>query len=87
MLGITPKALSCTERGETFPCYENIFRMAEILDMSLDEFIYGHRRFYNTLSLQEINNMLEALSVEEQGLVLCILKATCESILKKQASN
>ena len=86
LLGITPKSVSCTERGETFPSHENIFRLADVLDMSLDEFVFGYSRFNNTISIDEINDMLADLTSEEQGMIIGILKATCESILRRRSS-
>lgn len=82
LLGITSKSVSCTERGETFPAYENIFRMSQVLDMSLDEFVFGHSRFNNTICISEINDMLTELSQAEQGMIIGILKAACESMLR-----
>ena len=84
LLGITQKSVSCTERGETFPSHENIFRLAEILDMSLDEFVFGYSRFNNTICIEEINDMLTELSSEEQGMIIGILKAACESMLRRR---
>ena len=85
LLGITPKSVSCTERGETFPGYENIFRLAEVLEMSLDEFVFGYSRFNNTICIKEINDMLVDLSPEEQGMIIGILKAACESMLRRSS--
>ncbi len=85
ILGITPKSVSCTERGETFPGYENIFRLAQVLDMSLDEFVFGCSRFNNTICISEINDMLTELSPQEQGMIIGILKAACESMLRRSS--
>ena len=84
LLGITPKSVSCTERGETFPSHENIFRLAEVLEMSLDEFIFGYSRFNNTICIKEINDMISTLTSNEQGMIIEILKAACESMLRRR---
>ena len=65
--------------------YENIFRLAQVLDMSLDEFVFGYSRFNNTICIKEINDMLVDLSPEEQGMIIGILKAACESMLRRSS--
>lgn len=40
-LGITKKSVCSFEKGITFPNQENIFALAKLLEMSLDEFVFG----------------------------------------------
>ena len=48
--------------------------------MSIDEFILNYSRFDQTICIREINEMLKDLSEEEQGMIIRMLKAACESI-------
>ena len=79
-LGITLKSVSYFECGLTYPSQENIFKLAEILDMSLDENIFNCTRFNDMLDMGEVNGMLNELSADDQELVINIVKAACESI-------
>ena len=79
-LGITLKSVSYFECGLTYPSQENIFKLAEILDMSLDEYIFSCTRFNDLVDMGEVNGMLNELSPDDQELVINIVKAACESI-------
>lgn len=81
ILGITKKSVCAFESGTTFPSQENIFRLAEILDMSLDEFLYGERIFEHEICIEEINQKLSTLSNKEQGMVITMLKSTIDVII------
>ena len=83
-LGITLKSVSYFECGLTYPSQENIFKLAEILDMSLDEYIFSCTRFNDMLDMGEINAMLNELSADDQEMVINIVKATCESIRNRK---
>ena len=85
-LGISVKSVCYFERGSTFPSQENIFKIAELLDMSLDEFIYGESIFDHSICIQEINDMLLTLSGKEQGMVIKMLKSTIETIIAGRES-
>ncbi|MBO5967173.1 MAG: helix-turn-helix transcriptional regulator [Clostridia bacterium] len=45
LIGITPKSISYIERGENYPSPDNLFELAKVLDMSLDEFVFSHKKF------------------------------------------
>lgn len=79
-LGITLKSVSYFECGLTYPSQENIFKLAEILDMSLDEYVFSCTRFNDMVDMGEINGMLNELPPDDQELVINIVKAACESI-------
>ncbi len=81
-LGLTPKSISFIERGINYPSQENLFRLAVLLDLSLDEFVFGYSRFSKTICIQEINDMLKKLTPNEQELIINTLKAICESMGK-----
>ena len=81
-LGVTKKSVCYFESGRTFPSQENIFKLATILDMSLDEFVFGVSRFNHEISIPQINEMLQTLSDKEQGMVLATLSTIVETIIK-----
>lgn len=86
-LGITLKSVSYFECGLTYPSQENIFKLAEFLDMSLDEFVFSRTRFNDMVDMGEVNGMLNALSADDQELVIDIVKATCESIRNRNEES
>lgn len=81
-LGVTKKSVCYFEKGRTFPTQENIFKLAIILDMSLDEFIFGESVFNHEISIPQINQMLQTLSKKEQGMALATLSTIIETIIK-----
>ena len=85
-LGISVKSVCFFENGTTFPSQENIFKLAEILDMSLDEFVFGETIFDHNICIPEINEMLSALSEKEQGMAIKMLKSTIETIITGRQS-
>ncbi len=82
VLGITKKSVCGFEKGRTFPTQENIFKMAKILDMSLDEFVFGERVFNHDVNVPQINEMLQTLSDKEQGMALAMLSTIIETIIR-----
>lgn len=86
-LGITLKSVSYIECGLTYPSQENIFKISEILEMSLDEYIFSCTRFNDMLDMGEINGMLNELSSDDQELVINIVKAACESIRNRNEKS
>jgi len=87
MLGITLKSVSYFECGLTYPSQENIFKLAKLLDMSLDEYVFSCTRFNKMTGTDELNNMLNELSVEDQDFVINIVKAACESIRNRKNNS
>ena len=81
-LGVTKKSVCYFESGRTFPSQENIFKLAAILDMSLDEFVFGVSHFNHEISIPQINEMLQTLSDKEQGMALATLSTIVETIIK-----
>jgi transcriptional regulator with XRE-family HTH domain len=81
-LGVTKKSVCFFESGRTFPTQENIFKLAKILDMSLDEFVFGISRFNHEISVPQINEKLQTLSEKEQGMALGALSTIIETIIK-----
>ena len=81
-LGLTKKSVCYFESGRTFPSQENIFKLAAILDMSLDEFVFGVSHFNHEISIPQINEMLQTLSDREQGMALGALSTIIETIIR-----
>ena len=81
-LGVTKKSVCYFESGRTFPSQENIFKLATILDMSLDEFVFGVSHFNHEISIPQINEMLQTLSDGEQGMALGALSTIIETIIR-----
>ena len=81
-LGVTKKSVCYFESGRTFPSQENIFKLSKILDMSLDEFVFGVSVFNHEISIPEINQMLQTLSDREQGMALGALSTIIQTIIK-----
>ncbi len=83
IIGITAKSIGFIERGENFPTQVNMFKLAEVLDMSMDEFIYGYKFFDAELSIQELNEMLKDLSPQDQTLMITLM-ANISKALKQR---
>ena len=81
-LGLTKKSVCYFESGRTFPSQENIFKLSTILDMSLDEFVFGVSHFNHEISIPQINEMLQTLSDREQGMALGALSTIIETIIR-----
>lgn len=81
-LGVTKKSVCYFESGRTFPSQENIFKLATILDMSLDEFVFGVSHFNHEISIPQINEMIQTLSDREQGMALGALSTIIETIIR-----
>lgn len=74
-LGITKKSVSFIENGKTYPNPENIFHLTQILELSLDEFVYGCARTGEGTILPELNEMLAKLnSAEQEYLIRAVLE-------------
>lgn len=80
LVGITRKSVSCIERGECYPSSENIFKIAKLLDISLDEYLYNYSRFDETINFTEINDLLSGLTEEQISLVLSVIQAMCKAL-------
>ena len=85
MIGLTPKSISFIERGINYPSQDNIFRLAELLDLSLDEFVFSYSRFNKNICKDELNEMIKQLDPDEQGMLIGMIKAACETMLKRKS--
>ena len=80
LMGLQVKSISCIERGDTYPSQENIFKLSIILDMSLDEFVFGYKSKDETISIKEINSLLSELSPNQISFVFSVLKVMCDNM-------
>lgn len=73
-IGIQTKSISFIERGINYPSPENIFKLAQVLNISLDEYIFGYCKFDPTINNDEINSMFNSLSNEDLHFMITMLK-------------
>ena len=85
-LGITIKSVCAFEKGSTFPSQENIFALAKLLEMSLDEFLFGEIIFDHQICISEINELLLTLSNKEKGMAIKMLESIVETIIAGRQS-
>lgn len=83
LLGVEPKTISHIERGKHYPSMDNMFTLAKILDMSVDEFIFGYSKFDANFCIEDINKMLLELSESDKNTVIATTKALCDSLTNK----
>lgn len=81
VMNIAVKTVSYIESGRNYPTLKNLFKLAEVLDISIDKFVFGYSRFDSSLNITEINEMMGQLNPKQQGLVLNIVRAACQSML------
>ena len=79
-IGVQAKTISYIERGENYPTQDNIFKIAFVLDMSLDEYVYGYKNELETFSIKEINDMLVDLPKNKKTFILAMIKNMCENL-------
>ena len=87
LLKVTPKSISYIERGENYPSVDNMFELAHILDMSLDEFIFSYKKFDTTLSFEELNECLRNLSHDNQIVLLSVIRAVAQTLALQNESK
>lgn len=76
-LGLTKKSVSFIENGKTYPSPENIFRMTKLLDLSLDEFVFGYAHMGQNSAVPELNEALGKLNPEAQECLVRVLFEIC----------
>ena len=87
LMGLQNKSISCIETGRAFPKSENLIQFAEILDLSLDEFLFGYTKYNNSICVEEINELLITLPTEDKNIILKTLKTLCESIHERNSTS
>lgn len=74
------KSISCFERGDTYLSQDNIFKLARLLDMSLDEYVFGYKLGEENISVREINEILSELSNEKKSFLIATIKNIGENL-------
>ncbi len=82
LLDVQPKSISYIERGLNYPTTEKLFRLAVLLDISLDEFIYGVSRFDRSLTMKELNKTLDSVPARYRSLLISIINSAANEIIK-----
>lgn len=74
MVGITPSHLKHIESEHRKPSVEILFRIAQVLHMSLDHVIF-QPDFSAQYKIKEIDNMLTKCSVNELQIILDVIRS------------
>lgn len=85
IMGISTKSISFIERGIHFPTPNNIFKLAKVLDMSLDEFVFSYHKFSNTLCIEELNQVLSELNADKQKMLIGIIKTVSDYLYNNKS--
>ena len=81
-LDLQVKSISCFERGDTYPSQDNIFRLARLLDMSLDEYVFGYKLGEENISAKEINELLSSLPEEKKVFLIATVRDICKNLVE-----
>lgn len=84
IIGVTRKSISCIERGDCYPSPDNIFKLSQALDMSLDRFVFGYNRYSEDIDIEEINKMLQKLDSDKKVIVIAVINALCKAWVKEK---
>ena len=79
-MGMTKKSVSFIENGKTYPSPENIFRLTKLLDLSLDEFVFGCTRAGQNSVLPELNEAIGKLNPAEQECLVRVMFEICHMV-------
>ena len=79
-VGLTTKTISFIENGKTYPSPENIFRLTKLLNLSLDEFVYGYGRTGESTIIPELNALLEKIGAAKQDGLVRVITEICRMI-------
>jgi transcriptional regulator with XRE-family HTH domain len=83
-VNLSTKSISCIERGLHYPSLANLFDIAKVLDMSLDEFLYGYKRFQIGANFTKIDDKIGKLTPDNQTLLLSVVQALTDTLLLQQ---
>lgn len=83
-VNLSVKSISCIERGINYPSPENLFDIAKVLDMSIDMFLFGYKKFNVSVNMSEINANLELLTCENQLVLINVVEAVTQALLSNQ---
>ena len=86
-VNLSTKSISCMERGLNYPSPENLFDIANVLEMSIDVFLFGYKKFNMPVNLGGLNETLEQLTKEKQAILLNIIEAVSKTLLLQQQAK
>lgn len=81
-IGVQIKSISSIERGLIYPSTDNLFHIARILDMSIDEFIFGATMYDPDLCIDDINALLKKMHPKYLPLFMGIVSKTASEIVR-----
>lgn len=84
MLNVSTHTISRYECGRNFPSHEHIIQLSKILDLSMDDSYYGYHKICESISIDELNNLLNTLSPNNQEIAILVMKYLCELLQKTE---
>lgn len=79
-VNLQTKSISYIERGVNYPSQENIFKIAKVLDMSLDEYVYGYKNNNQVITISEINDLINRFSGAKRNFLIVTMKNICDNL-------
>lgn len=84
MLNVSTHTISRYECGKNFPSHEHMLQLSKILDLSIEDSYYGYQKINESISIDELNNLLETLSPNNQEIAILVMKYLCELLQKTE---
>ena len=84
MLNVSTHTISRYECGRNFPSHEHMLQLSKILDLSIEDSYYGYQKINESISIDELNNLLETLSPNNQEIAILVMKYLCELLQKTE---
>ena len=84
MLNVSTHTISRYECGRNFPSHEHMLQLSKILDLSMEDSYYGYQKINESISIDELNNLLKTLSPNNQEIAILVMKYLCELLQKTE---
>ena len=84
MLNVSTHTISRYECGRNFPSHGHMLQLSKILDLSIEDSYYGYQKINESISIDELNNLLETLSPNNQEIAILVMKYLCELLQKTE---
>ena len=84
MLNVSTHTISRYECGRNFPSHEHMLQLSKILYLSIEDSYYGYQKINESISIDELNNLLETLSPNNQEIAILVMKYLCELLQKTE---
>lgn len=84
MLNVSTHTISRYECGRNFPSHEHMLLLSKILDLSIEDSYYGYQKINESISIDELNNLLKTLSPNNQEIAILVMKYLCELLQKTE---